>query len=615
MKRYNKIISFVRKTFCLISFLFIAGNFVYSQTTLPKGAKLKTIEYKYANYIAVGYVIKNQFVENQIITFLSKETQDTIISGKYFMQAEKTYIDGIWKRNSENRITRAYGVFEVSNSDSELGLTTNGKKGRSLNIETNDIISYQGFHNNYPAVLEKQKNQTYLLMVNYFDMSGNNRSWFIDKKMIEQYGWFAIEDFIFNTKNITIKFKNGDVFVGETENTKTEDNLVNYKFKEGKFTHTTGDNDSEEMIKLPDNNYKCRVLYSSRKKDNSFKEMEMVVDKSLVDKYGFWAFDDYSYNTPEVKCTYTNGNIFTGKQTTTKDTINHSINSQLTVGKLKYATGEVFEGDLSGNWFCGIPIEGKMKFKDGTIEEGNWFMKYKLTQSEANELEKENSPTVIRKKAIDFFNERSYQNAIKKAKSAMADKNYDLAKKWYLEAKTFVVEVEKVPKDESNDFQKFLRKTNNPTKTEFIDAEIDKIDKEIKDQKWKKDMIVKYGENFGIAIYNGEFVVGMTKKMANEIMAEEIFNKNIYSIGKQTLESWSFNQDNLMLKIAELQRKGEGICDKFGNNSDECRLAAEQMIHSGKTMVRYAERIRLFGGPKIPRRLTFTDGKLTDIIR
>lgn len=284
----------------------------------------------------------------------------------------------------------------------------------------------------------------------------------------------------------------------------------------------------------------------------------------------------------------------------------------LTNGTYQYSTGEVFYGNFGGNWFCGIPIEGKMKFKDGTIGEGNWLMKYKLTQSEANELEKVNSPAEIRKKTIDFFNERSYQIAIKEAKAVMVGKNYDLAKEWYLKAKDFIVD-EIVPKDEGNDFQNFLRKSNNPTKTEFIDTEIGKIDKIIKDQKWKKDMIAQYGENFGMAIYNGEFKVGMTKKMANEIMAKEIFSVN--ELTHIELWTFTFNLDNLMTKVAEFQRRGEGLCNKYGNDSKECRLAAQQMLHMAKTMQRYAERIQQFGGPKIPRRLTFTNGKLSDIFR
>lgn len=52
-------------------------------TQLPPKAKLKTVEYKSTDYIAIGYIDKKIFVEGQNVTILSKQTQDTIISGKY----------------------------------------------------------------------------------------------------------------------------------------------------------------------------------------------------------------------------------------------------------------------------------------------------------------------------------------------------------------------------------------------------------------------------------------------------------------------------------------------------------------------------------------------------
>jgi hypothetical protein len=574
------------------------------QTQLSPKAKLETVEYKSADYIAIGYIDKKLFVEGQNVTILSKQTKDTIISGKYFMQAEKAYIDGIWKRNSDNGITRAYGLFGVSNSDSEIGLTTNGKKAGLLNVETKDISKYQGFRNQFPATLQKLPNKNYSLKVDY---TGRNEPYevvrleiTVNNSLIDKYGFFAIDDFVFYTTDVVITQKNGNAFIGKVEYTKDENNQTSFKYKEGKWKSVDGE--EEELSLLLNKDYKYHRVYSGKTENNNIKEVELIVTPSQMEKFGFWATTDYFDNISQVKYTYKNGNVFIGEVNLEKKLLSN--------GTYQYSTGEVFEGNFGGNWFCGIPIEGKMKLKDGTIEEGNWLKKYKITQSEAIELEKVNSPTEIRKKAIDFFNERSYQNAIKEAKAAMAGKNYDIAKEWYLEAKKFIVD-EIVPKNEGNDFQNFLRKSNNPTKTEFVDDEIGKIDKIIEDQKWKKDMIAQYGESFGMAIYDGEFKVGMTKKMANEIMAQEVF-----SINELThIESWSFNQDNLMTKIAEFQRRGEGICNKFGESSEECRLAAQQMLHMAKTMQRYADRIQQFGGPKMPRRLTFTNGKLSDIFR
>lgn len=374
----------------LLSVIFTTTNFVFCQTkwhkeplssTLLEKAKFRTIEYKSTDYIATGYVYKNQFIDGQNITFLSKQTQDTIISGRYYVVANLAYIDGVWKRNTENGVTRSYGIFQVKNADNEITLTIKPKEGKPLQIETKNIFYYQGFHNNYPAVLEKQNEENYSLTINYFDMAGKTRILTVKRELIEKYGWFAIDNFIYFTPYITIKYRNGDIFSGFTENTRIENNMIGYKLKEGVWTYSEGNYKKRELIKLPDGNYKFNAVYSEHMIDNNFAQMEIIVNKTFVDKYGYWGEADFMFNIPEVKYTYKNGNIFTGKQVSTINNRNESstsINTKLTLGKLQYVTGEVFEGDLSGQWICGIPISGKIQFTDGSHENGNWLEKYKV---------------------------------------------------------------------------------------------------------------------------------------------------------------------------------------------------------------------------------------------
>lgn len=580
--------------------MLIVINVMLGQTQLPSKSKLKIIEYKSAEYIAIGYIENKAFVEGQNITILSKQTKDTIISGKYFTEIEEGYVDGMWIQYNENSIIRAYGLFKVSNSDREVGLTTKKKRAGSLDIEAKDISECYGFYNDLSTFLKKISNEDYSLKV---QNTGNNEFYkiakleiIVNKSLIEKYGFFAIDDFIFYTTDVLITQKNGNIFNGKVEYSKDESNRVIFTYKEGKWKSIDGE---EELILLSDNNYKYRKTYS-RDTENNIKEVELFISPLQMEKFGFWATKEYFDSISHVKYTYKNGNIFIGEVNLEKKILSNGI--------YYYSTGEVFEGNIGGSWFCGIPIEGKMKFNDGSTELDNWLMKYQLTKSEVNELEKINSPTEVRKKAINFFNERSYQNAIKEAQTAVAEKNYDLAKKWYLNAKNFIID-EVVPKDEGNDFLNFLRKSNNPTKTEFVDDEIRKIDKIIEDEVWKKDLISRFGVKYGMSIYHGEFIIGMTQEMVHEIMAKEMFIINKYG----HIESWTFDQDYLFRLTAELQRKGKGICNRYGSESEECRLAAERMGHIATTMQRYAERIREFGGPKIPRILTFSNGKLSGI--
>ncbi len=87
----------MKKTFFVIAIFLTATCLLFSQTDIAKGAKLKTIKYKFVDYFVIGYVAKNQFIENQNVIFLSKNNGDTIISGKYYVSANLAHINGVWK--------------------------------------------------------------------------------------------------------------------------------------------------------------------------------------------------------------------------------------------------------------------------------------------------------------------------------------------------------------------------------------------------------------------------------------------------------------------------------------------------------------------------------------
>ena len=583
MKNHIIIICSVRRLFCVLSLLFVSAGFAFSQTPLPKGAKLQTIEHKSTDYIAIGYIHKNQFVEGQKITFYSKDTRDTIISGRYTKIGINAYIDGVWRKNTDKGMTRTKGVFRVANYNG-IGLSIKPKEWKPLTIEATEIYRYQGFRNKYPAVLEKQrKDGTYLLTVRYTDRKEANdvikKELIVSKDFIEKYGFFAIDEFIFYTTDIKNYHNNGDIFIGTVENTKTDDNLISSKYKEGKITYTAGNVDEEELIKLPDNNYLYREVRSNRMKDNNIAEIEMTVNKLLVEKYGYWAIREYGINTSGRKIIFKNGDIFNGK--IENDTINNTF--QYTEGEYKYATGEVFQGNLSGQWFCGVPISGEMKFTDGSIVKNNWLKKYELTQAEYDEVLKENSPTKKRILANKLSLERQYQDAINEAEIAMNYGDYKTANNWYLQAKNIM-----------------------PEKSSYIDSQIEKItklqaqeEKRLAEQKKKQAYIAKYGEYYGTLINKGELDVGMSQAMVSEVWNKDFFviSKSVRS-GK-SIEIWEFSKDKMQMAILN-----EGAKNK-DSGGGEAALAAIFLMGLSEQL----------GGPKAPSMLIFTNGKLTDVYR
>jgi len=418
------------KNLYLIFVIFFVTTSVYSQTAPPKNAKEKTIIY--SDYSITGYIAKKEFINWQKITITSLKTKKTIICGDYFANSSSAYVNGYWYRDSPNGTTITNGFFEISNSPN-IGLTTKVKNADSLKITTNDVFSYKGFRNSYPIFLEKLSNNNYSLIVNYDNdkrrMESNEVTKLeitVDKDLVKEYGFYSIDDFIFYTSDVKQTFANGDVFVGKVNYTsRNENNLISYIRKEGKFTHPTGNNKEEELIKQTDGKYKYVVTYSDSTPNYPFSKLEIDVTQELIDKYGYWATSDYIYNTTKAKYTYKNGNVYSGKVINTTDSV------LFTEGTLTYHTGELFKGDLSQDWYLGIPISGTMTFTDGTSEQGNWFSKYQLSSSDEFYVNQSSTPTYKRATALKLQNNRKCESLLQQAEDAKTNEDYTLALQCY----------------------------------------------------------------------------------------------------------------------------------------------------------------------------------------
>lgn len=572
------------KNLYLIFVIFFVTTSVYSQTAPPKNAKEKTIIY--SDYSITGYIAKKEFINWQKITITSLKTKKTIICGDYFANSSSAYVNGYWYRDSPNGTTITNGFFEISNSPN-IGLTTKVKNADSLKITTNDVFSYKGFRNSYPIFLEKLSNNNYSLIVNYDNdkrrMESNEVTKLeitVDKDLVKEYGFYSIDDFIFYTSDVKQTFANGDVFVGKVNYTsRNENNLISYIRKEGKFTHPTGNNKEEELIKQTDGKYKYVVTYSDSTPNYPFSKLEIDVTQELIDKYGYWATSDYIYNTTKAKYTYKNGNVFIGSVTNTRDTVSKSVNSQLTNGVLAYATGEKFNGNLSGKWYCGLPISGEMTLKNGNVKKGNWLEEYNLTNEECSKLTEIESPSEKLLQAKKMYNDRQYQNTIIEAKYAISNNDYKSADKWCKTA----LDLKPEGSDELSDL---MSKTN----------ELGKI---YKKQQHKKELVNKYGYYFGNKISEGELAEGMSPEMVNEV-----WNKNFFYISSalrngNRIEYWEFSKDKMQMEIIK-----EGAKSK-DDGGGEAAMALIFMMNLSEQM----------GGPTAPQALVFTNNKLTEIYR
>jgi len=282
-----------KKFQCLILLFFISVVTAFSQTPLPKGAKLQAILYPKAGMIAVGYVYKKQFVENQEVTFLKKDdlglynkiiekdgefyihprsgsnqsgeiplsSLDTVASGVYFTKDGIACIKGIVHskvlymaagRYSYNEFVYE-GVFQISNSEDGSILTTDPNKfiynsqpnqypdkleltgTDKLKITIVDIYSCQRYYEdkkNQPVTLQKQSD-SYTLKIEFDDRILETA---VNSDIVKRYGFFAFDDFIKSSQNVKLNFKDGNAFTGIVEK-----NAGIYKAKQGEYKFVTGE--------------------------------------------------------------------------------------------------------------------------------------------------------------------------------------------------------------------------------------------------------------------------------------------------------------------------------------------------------------------------------------
>ena len=582
VKKYNMKIIFtksVKNIVWLISLLFTTMS-INSQTTIPKRAKVKTLIF--SDYSISGYVYKNQFVNGQDIIIKSLKTRDTLVSGNYFIDNNYGFINGIWKRNSTNGITYTEGLFKVSNTNNVIGLTVKPKEADSLSIKTENISFYKGFRNKHPALLKKLPNNNYSLVIKYDNNKQRQETndiikleLTVDKSLVEKYGFYSIDDLMFYTTNVKQTFSNGDVFIGILENFSIdENNTIKFKRKEGKFIYSTGPLVEEEIIAQSNGNHIYRCIYSESG-NNLFEKLELNINKNHIEKFGFWASAKYIENIEDVKYTYRNGNIFIGKVANTVDSITNSIKSQLSQGVLKYSSGEEFQGNVGGQWYCGIPISGEMTLSNGSIKNGNWLKKFDLIQTEYDKVLKVESPTKKLFLAQNLYIEREYKNSIDNAELAISYENYSKAKDWFNRALKL-----------------------KPNESEYLNTQIDKIENLYKKQVRKNELINKYGNNYGNKLYRGELIPGMSEDMVKEVWEKEWFNINNIVRNGQMIEIWEFDKNKMQRSIIN---KGKE------SGQEEGALGLLLMLN-------LSEELGL-EGINAPKTLVFMDKKLTDIYR
>lgn len=215
LKRYTK-------SLLLITLLVLLFPNIYSQTNLPKRAKLKTI--MYSDYAISGYVYKKEFVEGQKLTFFARPNSNKIVlSGRYFYDDNRnSYIEGTRIQRGNLINNRTNGIFKVTNTKNERGITTNKKEAHELVIQLEDLKYYQdnlyyiGDHAGYGnLILQKLPNNKYSLKIKYKVLVLET----IIPYSKDLVGRSEYTKEILNSNTVKLSFTNGDVFDGKVKST------------------------------------------------------------------------------------------------------------------------------------------------------------------------------------------------------------------------------------------------------------------------------------------------------------------------------------------------------------------------------------------------------------
>ncbi|RUT73307.1 hypothetical protein [Ancylomarina longa] len=223
-RKINNVFSLKRycKRVLLSSLLILFISQIYSQTILPKRAKLKTITY--SSYTISGYVYKKEFVEDQVLTIISRDNYDTILSGRYYHDEHgNSYIEGINTKRNYSDNSRTQGIFRVSNTKNELRITTNKKEAYKLIFLLEDLTYYQNnkyYYGNYSnfgtLVLQKLPNDKYSLIIKYEGcVLETVLPYSKDNNVIEVN--LDYNKVILNSQQVKLTFNNGDIFIGEVK--------------------------------------------------------------------------------------------------------------------------------------------------------------------------------------------------------------------------------------------------------------------------------------------------------------------------------------------------------------------------------------------------------------
>ena len=509
------------------------------ETPLPKGAKAKVVDFK--DYSISGYFLKKKPLENKMIE-ISNADGNTILYGIYKVIDGKSAVHGRYDYESGDRKSSVYGTFYVSNGAGELIMKP--RKASELSVTNGKVEIWSGYYQRCHAELIWISNMFPRLFIR-----DGNKAWYYRSFSAEvtqavaldqNYKNVDIEDLLLSdTLRVEIEWHDNTKFSGHAFGKRDNNDHVCFTLLDGEKTDKAGQKNIVSWYSHWRKSAKCTFTAVSpenlkiREKSYYLPDtMKNICLDSLFNEQYYWG------KSPEIAVTYSNGDKYVGSFKMENGEV---VNS---TGMYTYAGGDMFVGDLSGEYFASVPINGKMLFKDGKEEEGNWLDDYELTEEQYAFICKEyRAPSYIRNIALSFYNRNKAAALVAKAKSYEKRGNFKKAKEAYLQAQHYE-----------------------------YSSSVDSILKGIEDKVERQELIEKYGSRYADNIINKKIEVGMTKEMCEIVLAKtagmEFYRKSSWSdFSGNTIETWEYDFDYGLAKAKDELYKE--TVDVFGEDGEE----------------------------------------------
>lgn len=365
------------------------------EVIIPINDSYKTIEFLNYGYSITGYFKKGYVQAGSWIT-ISDNKNNYKLSGVVLRNSQ---VKGVIE---ESNGICTYGVFDVSNHT--LGNIINKiKQAQELQITNVQVEYYKGYYNDCPTILSM--NPASLAI----DGKTAGRGYYgfycpLKSDVVDNIGYKNLKELIL-TADENCCLQKGDLhkFLGTVKPVLTDTGYIAFMRLEGDEINIPGAAETKISVKREGDVVKLLRIY---KPDDIMVSDELTAPSSLIPDEKLRDIRTFYQNVIEICSIFRDGSSYRGK---VKVNIVDSADGKtftpkltLTHGTYTFSNGDVFTGNLSGQYYGGIPIDGTMKFADGTEASGNWLKKYNLTQKQANSLISKKFPTTIRGQAKEY---------------------------------------------------------------------------------------------------------------------------------------------------------------------------------------------------------------------